>query len=63
MQEFTIADMSCSHCVGVITRSVQQLDPQAKVQTDLTTKRVRIESEQPREALVRVLDEAGYTPA
>ena len=63
MHEFTIADMSCGHCVGVITKTVQQLDPKAKVETDLTSKRVRVESSQPREAIVHVLDDAGYTPA
>ena len=63
MHEFTIADMSCGHCVGVITKTVQQLDPKAKVETDLASKKVRVESSQPREAIIHVLDEAGYTPA
>ena len=63
MHEFTITDMSCGHCVGVITKTVQQLDPQARVQTDLASKKVRVESSQPRDAIVHVLDEAGYTPA
>lgn len=63
MYEFTIADMSCGHCVGVITRTVQQLDPQARVETDLASKKVRVESSQARDAIVHVLDEAGYTPA
>ncbi len=63
MHEFTIADMSCGHCVGVITRTVQQLDPLARVQTDLASKKVLVESSQPREALVHALDDAGYTPA
>ena len=63
MHEFTIADMSCGHCVGVITRTVQQLDPKARVQTDLASKKVLVESSQPCDALVHALDEAGYTPA
>lgn len=63
MFEFTIADMSCSHCVGVITKTVQQLDPAARVETDLTSKRVKVESSQPRDAIVHALDEAGFTPA
>ena len=63
MHEFTIADMSCGHCVGVITRTVQQLDPQARVETDLASKKVRVESSQARDVIVHALDEAGYTPA
>ena len=62
MHEFTVTDMSCGHCVGVITRTVLQLDPQARVQTDLASKKVLVESSQPREALAHALDEAGYTP-
>ncbi|MEO6626621.1 MAG: heavy-metal-associated domain-containing protein [Burkholderiaceae bacterium] len=63
MHEFTITDMSCGHCVGVITKTVQRLDPKAKVETDLASKKVRVESSQPRDAIVHALDEAGYTPA
>ncbi len=63
MFEFTIADMSCGHCVGVITKTVQQLDPTARVETDLVSKKVRVESSQPRDAIVHALDEAGFTPA
>ncbi|MCY7305607.1 MAG: heavy-metal-associated domain-containing protein [Rhodoferax sp.] len=63
MHEFTITDMSCGHCVGVITKTVQRLDPNATVETDLASKKVRVDSSQPRDAIVHVLDEAGYTPA
>ena len=63
MHEFTITDMSCGHCVGVITKTVQQLDPQARVETDLASKKVRVESSQPRDVIAHVLDEAGYAPA
>lgn len=62
MHEFTIGDMSCGHCVGVITKTVLQLDPQARIQTELASKKVLVESSQPRQVLVRALDEAGYTP-
>ena len=60
--EFTVNEMHCGHCAGVVTKTVQQLDPQARVQTDLASKKVRVESSQPRDAIMHVLDEAGYTP-
>jgi copper chaperone len=63
MQEFTIEDMSCSHCVGVITRTVHQLDPAARVEADLSAKKVRIDTQQAREDLARAIEDAGYTPA
>jgi copper chaperone len=58
--EFTIADMHCGHCAGVITKTVQQLDPQARVQVELPAKKVVVDSAQPREAIAHALAEAGY---
>ncbi len=58
--EFTIEDMSCGHCGSVITKTVQQLDPQARVQVELTSKKVVVESIQPREAIAQALADAGY---
>ena len=58
--EFTIKDMSCGHCVSVITKTVQQLDAQARVQVELTSKKVVVESVQPREAIAEALADAGY---
>lgn len=60
--EFEIKNMSCGHCVGVITKTVKQLDPAAIVETDLTSKKVKIESGQTREVLTAALIEAGYAP-
>ena len=63
MIEFEVKNMSCGHCVGAITKAVKQLDPGATVETDLTNKKVRVESSQSREVLASALAEAGYTPA
>jgi len=60
--EFEIKNMSCGHCVGVITKTVKQLDPAATVETDLASKKVKIESGQTREVLTAALVEAGYAP-
>ena len=63
MQEFQIPNMSCGHCVRAITQAVQSLDPAAKVQTDLAKHQVQVDSTADRQALVKQLTEAGYTPA
>jgi copper chaperone len=63
MLELTLPDMTCGHCVAAITRTVQALDPAARVQTDLATHRVQIESSQPAEALTAALAEEGYPAA
>lgn len=60
MIEFKVADMSCGHCASVITKTVRELDAQAKVDIDLGNKTVRIESSADRSALAQALDEAGY---
>jgi len=63
MTEFTIEAMSCGHCVSTITRTVQQLDPEAKVQVDLAHKKVEVESTRDRNTLAAALAEAGFPPA
>jgi len=63
MIEFKVEDMSCGHCASVITRTVRELDAQAKVEIDLGSKTVRIESSEDRSALAQALDEAGYPTA
>jgi copper chaperone len=60
MIELRVDKMSCGHCVSVVTKALKEVDPQADVNVDLATKQVRVETRQPREALTRALDAAGY---
>jgi copper chaperone len=62
MLEFNISTMTCGHCVGAVTRAVQEVDPQARVAIDLPTHRVSIETAATRERVVSALVEAGYEP-
>jgi copper chaperone len=61
MTEFEVQGMSCQHCVGAVTRSIEAIDPQAQVRVDLERGRVAVESAQPAAALKDAIDEAGYT--
>jgi copper chaperone len=61
--EFNVPAMSCGHCVGAVTEAVMQVDPAAKVEVDLASKKVKVESSQGRAALADALAEAGYPPA
>lgn len=63
MIEFDVQAMSCGHCVSTVTRTIQQLDPQAKVEVDLESKKVKVESSEDRARLAAALAEAGYPPA
>ena len=63
MIEFQIPNMSCGHCVRAITEAVKSADPAAKVEIDLAARRVQVDTQLARDALVARLTEAGYAPA
>lgn len=63
MIKFDIPAISCGHCVRAVTEAVHGADPQARVQVDLPTQHVRVETTATREAVVAQLVEAGYPPA
>jgi copper chaperone len=63
MIEMTLPTMTCGHCVRAVTAAVQRVDPQARVEIDLPTHRVRIESAAAPAALAAALAEEGYAPA
>lgn len=62
MLEFEVRDMSCGHCVAVITKAIQALDPGAQVHCELPTHRVQVDTARAREEVARALAEAGYAP-
>jgi copper chaperone len=61
--ELKLPDMTCGHCVRTVTKTVQSVDAQAKLEVDLPTHTVRIDSSRDREAFAEALTEEGYTPA
>jgi len=60
MYELTVEDMTCKHCVGNVTKAVQEIDQQAKVDIDLPSKKVKIDSEADLGRIAKAIDEAGY---
>lgn len=60
MIELTVKDMTCNHCVGVVTKAVKSVDPDATVDVDLPTKRVRVGSTSSVSDFSKALDQAGY---
>lgn len=62
MIELTLPTMTCGHCVKTVTATVQQVDAAAKLQIDLPTHQVRIESSRPAADFERALAEEGYAP-
>ena len=53
--------MTCQHCVKAVTQAVHSIDPVAKVEIDLKTGRVSVESHADREKLGAVIRDEGYT--
>ena len=59
---FTVNDMTCKHCAGVITKAVKDVDANARVDITVADKRVVIDSSLPAQSLAEAIEEAGYTP-
>ncbi len=62
MTTLKVPDMTCQHCVATITKLIQQQDPAAQVQTDLTQHTVNVDSKLSEDNLISLLEDAGYTP-
>lgn len=60
MIELTVKDMTCGHCVSTVTKALKAVDPQASVEVDLASKRVRVETQQPVETFTQALQQAGF---
>lgn len=63
MYEFQLPDMTCGHCAGMVGQTLRLADPNCKIQVDLPTRKVSVQSDETRDALVEALSEAGYPPA
>lgn len=62
MQAFEIQSMTCGGCASHVTRAVKGLDPQARIEVDLKSRTVRIDTTEDRPSVMAVLTEAGYPP-
>jgi copper chaperone len=61
---YTVAGMSCGHCVAAVSEEVSALPGVDAVVVDLETKRVDVSGAELDDAAVRAaIEEAGYEPA
>lgn len=63
MIDLTLPTMTCGHCVKTVTATVQRVDPGARLQIDLATHRVQIETQAEEKAVREALAEEGYAAA
>jgi len=61
MYYFQVNDMTCGHCVATVEKAVKSVDGAAKVDIDLGTHAVKIESGKPATTFAKAIAEAGYT--
>lgn len=62
MTTFKVEDMSCGHCVSMITKAVKGVDTNASVEVKLAEHLVIVGSSADAETLKEAITDAGYTP-
>lgn len=62
MQVFEIQSMTCGGCAGRIARAIKGLDAQAKIEVDMPTRTVRVDTTEDRASVTAALVDAGYPP-
>ena len=60
MYQLQVEGMTCNHCVAAVTQSVKEIDAAAKVDIDLATHEVRIDSTATIDDIKSAIAEAGY---
>jgi copper chaperone len=60
MYELEVEGMTCGGCVRSVTKAVQSVDGNARVEVDLASKKVRVETQAGLDAVKAAISEAGY---
>jgi copper chaperone len=55
-----VSGMTCGGCINAVTRAIQAQDPQAKVQADLPTQVVSLETTLSPELAAELITDAGF---
>ena len=58
--ELRIEGMTCGGCAKSVTKAIQSVDPNARIETNPAARTVKVETTADTTALQRVLEEAGY---
>jgi copper chaperone len=60
MPKLSVPDMSCGHCEATVTKAIRSVDETAKVDVDLTSRAVAIESTADMLRIISALEAEGY---
>lgn len=55
-----VSDMKCENCAAKISKSIQDIESEAKVDVDLDSKIVNVESTAAAESIKQVIADAGF---
>lgn len=60
--QFHLDNMTCGGCARTVIKTIQDIDPHARIATDPPTRLVEVESTASPEQIVAALREAGFPP-
>ena len=60
MLSLKVSGMTCGGCINAVTRAIQSQDPDAKVQADLATKTVSLETSLSQAQASQLITDAGF---
>jgi len=60
MFSLKVSGMTCGGCINAVTRAIQSQDPQAKVQADLASQTVNLETSLSPEQASQLITDAGF---
>ena len=60
MLSLKVTGMTCGGCINAVTRAIQFQDPQAKVQADLATQMVSLETSLSEAQASQLITDAGF---
>lgn len=58
--QFHVESMTCGGCARSVTKAIELVDAQAKIETDPPTRTVKVETSATQDDILKVLDLAGY---
>ena len=60
--KYKVSGMTCGGCARTVTKTIQTIDPNAKIVTDPPTRRVEVQTSASQEQIAAALSEAGFPP-
>ena len=63
MLTLKVSSMTCGGCINAVTRAIQSQDPQAKVEADLATQTVNLETSLSAAQAGQIITDAGFPVA